>query len=93
MIDHAATTGQVDLSWVAPTITALAVFVPATVGAVISFLTWRDSHRRALADEQRHAREAADTADLKAKVEQVAHVQAKTAETLGVTSNGLTGGT
>lgn len=89
MVDHSSVQ-QVDLSWVAPTITAMAVFVPASVGAVISILTWRDNHRRALADEERHAREAADTADLKAKVEQVAHVQAKTAETLGIASVGPT---
>jgi hypothetical protein len=89
MIDHASVQ-QVDLSWVAPTITAMAVFVPASVGAVISFLTWRDNHRRQLEDDERHAREHAAVASIQAKVEQVAHVQAKTAETLGVPSGGPT---
>lgn len=89
MIEHTSIQ-QVDLSWVAPTITALAVFVPASVGAVISFLTWRDAHRRALEDDERHRHEHAAVASIQAKVDQVAHVQAKTADALGVPANGAT---
>jgi len=89
MIDHASVQ-QVDLSWVAPTITALAVFVPASVGAVISYLTWRDNHRRALEDDERHKHEHAAVASIQAKVDEVAHVQAKTADALGVAPNGPT---
>jgi len=53
MIEQASATAQFDTSWIAPTITALAVFVPATVGAVISFLTWRDNHRGKEAAQRR----------------------------------------
>ena len=53
MIEQVATSIQQDMSWVPQTVQALAVFIPATVAAVISFLTWRDNHRGKEAAERR----------------------------------------